>query len=870
MGWTLDGRLRIAVRHVRWLVLALAALTGVERQAPALHAASPKAGSLSANQPVPPPPLQAAQGPQAVLQRYCVTCHNQRLKTAGLLIDALDITNVHANTDRWEQIVRKLRAETMPPPGSPRPDEAAYRSLAESLEQALDRAAADHPNPGRLTIHRLNRTEYVNAVRDLLALDINGRSFFPADDTGYGFDNIADVLSISPLLLERYLSAASKVSRLAVGDPTLAPSSEEYTVGKYFRQDDRRGEDLPFGSRGGIAVRHYFPVDGEYLLKVYLDRTYQGNVRGLAEAHRLEVRLNGERLGEFVVGGSDLDADPTGLRPGDPSRPRGAGRQRLTAEEIAERAAKIVEQAQVAGQRAEQDHSADAQLFVRFRARAGAALVGVSFAAQDSLHEGMRRPTLMITSYEYAGNTVGNPMVASIDIRGPFNVTGRGDTPSRRRIFTCRPTRAGGDEERCATRILARLAQQAYRRPVGDEDLRPLLTLFKSARRDRDFDAGIQAGLERILVSPSFLFRVVEPPAGTKPGSIFRLNDVQLASRLSFFLWSSLPDEELLEQATRGKLSDPLVFSRQVRRMVADSRSKALIDNFAGQWLLLRNLKLVTPDPYEFPDFDDNLRESLQRETELFLDSQLREDRSVVELLTANYTFLNERLAEHYGVPGVYGSHFRRMTWRDDTRHGLLGHGSILTVTSYPNRTAPTIRGKFLLENILGTPPPPPPPNVPPLQENAAKEASRSVRERLEQHRSNPACAGCHRNMDPLGFALENFDALGRYRTTDGDAPVDPVGVMPNGRPLDGPSSLRHALVANPEQFVETFVEKLLTYALGRGVEPYDRAAVRQIVRKSATQDYRWSAVISAIVDSLPFRAAVAERPSGPSAATRQ
>ncbi len=893
---------------VAFALLAVASLGWLTSGVPALHAsfrppeAEPRVRAAVGAQGTGQTPTLFAAGvdQRAVLTRYCVTCHNERLKTAGLMLDTLDVTNVGPHADRWEQVVRKLRAGSMPPPGAPRPDPATYRALAGSLEQALDRVAADHPNPGKLTIHRLNRTEYVNAVRDLLALDIDGRSLFPADDTGYGFDNIADVLSVSPLLLERYLSAAGKIARLAVGDPAAPPTSQEYTVGKYFRQDDRRSGDLPFGSRGGLAVRHYFPVDGEYLLKVYLDRTYQGNVRGLAEQHRLEVRVNGEVLDSFAVGGTDLDAEGNPVRPqasattpqnrnGTPdqqrqsppsasdlatenrsqsSRPQAAGRQRLTTEEIAERAAKIVQQAQISGQRAEQDHSADAQLFVRFPAKAGPALVGVSFVAHDTLHEGMRRPTLMITSYEYAGNTVGDPMVASIDIRGPYNVTGRGDTPSRRRIFLCRPARSG-DEERCAVRILTRLARQAYRRPVGDDDIRPLVEFFRSGRRERDFDAGIQAALERLLVSPAFLFRVVDPPAGTRPGATYRLNDVQLASRLSFFLWSSLPDEELLEQASRGRLSDPVVFGRQVRRMIADPRAKALIDNFAGQWLLLRNLKLATPDPYEFPDFDDNLRESLQRETELFLESQIHEDRSIIELLTANYTFINERLARHYGVPNVYGSHFRRITWTDEKRRGLLGQGSILTVTSYPNRTAPTIRGKFLLENILGTPPPPPPPNVPQLQENITKEPPRSVRGRLEQHRANPVCASCHRNMDPLGFALENFDALGRYRTTDGDSPVDPVGVMPDGTALDGPESLRKALVARPEQFVETFTEKLLTYALGRGVEAYDRPTVRQIVRRAASHDYRWSAVIIAIAESLPFRATVADAPAARTAANR-
>jgi len=672
------------------------------------------------------------------------------------------------------------------------------------------------------------------------------------------------VLSLSPLLLERYLTAAGRISRLAVGDPTQAPVSQEYAVGKYFRQDDRRSEDLPFGSRGGLVVHHYFPVDGEYLLKVYLDRTYQGNVRGLAEQHQLEVRINGERIETFAVGaGADGDSKTSAAgstSATDPRPPAASGRVRLTPEQIAQRAADIVQQAQVSGQRAEQDHSADAHLFVRFRAKAGPATVAVSFVADDALHEGMRRPTLMITSYEYAGNTVGNPLVASIDLRGPYNATGRGDTPSRRRIFQCRP--AGADNEGCATQIIGRLARQAYRRPVTRDDLAPLIAFFREGQRGRDFDAGIQAAIERMLVSPSFLFRTIEPPAPAAPGSVFRIDDLTLASRLSFFLWSSIPDERLLDLAARAKLSDRTVLEREVRRMLADRRASSLVSNFAGQWLMLRNLRLLTPDPYEFPDFDDNLREALQRETELFLESQLREDRSVVDLLTANYTFLNERLAKHYGIPGIYGSRFRRVTLDGEERRGLLGQGSILTLTSYPNRTAPTIRGKFLLENILGTPPPPPPPNVPELQANASGAPPRTVRERLEQHRTNPVCASCHRNMDPLGFALENFDALGRYRTTDGASPVDPNGVMPDGTRLNGPVTLRQALVADPSQFASTVTERLLTYALGRGVEYYDRPVVRRIVRESAASGYRWSALILGIAESLPFRNAVADGPS--------
>jgi hypothetical protein len=801
-----------------------------------------------------------------VLDRHCVTCHNGRLKTAGLELDAMNVDDVARDAARWEQVVKKLRSGAMPPPGSPRPDHATYERLVASIEGALDRAAAARPNPGRLTVHRLNRTEYANAVRDLLALDIDPRAFFPADDTGYGFDNIADVLSVSPLLLERYVTAAGRVSRLAVGDVTMSASSQTYTAGKYIRQDERRSEELPFGSRGGLAVQHYFPVDGEYILKVYLDRTYQGNVRGLAEPHQLEVRLDGKLIGAFRVGGPEPTPAPDpNARAGSPPPPP---TRRLTPEQIAERAARIVEQAQFVGQLAEQDHTADAHLFVRFAAKAGPALIGASFVATDTLHEGARRPTLMITSYEYAGNTVGSPLVASVDIRGPYNVTGLGDTPSRRRIFTCRPApqARAEQEERCATEILRRLTRHAYRRPVGADDLKPLVDRFKAGRREKDFDGGIQLAIERMLVSPAFLFRVVEPTGPRTAAGTYRLTDLQLASRLSFFLWSSLPDDELLDLAERGKLSDPKVFPQQVRRMLADSHASSLVSNFAGQWLMLRNLKLATPDPYEFPEFDDNLREALQQETTLFIESQLREDRPVAELLTADYTFVNERLARHYGIENVYGSHFRRITWSDAKRHGLLGHGSLLTITSYPNRTAPTIRGKFLLENILGTPPPPPPPDVPQLEESSARRP-RSVRERLEQHRSNPVCASCHRNMDPLGLALEHFDALGRYRTLDGGAPIDASGVMPDGSKLDGPTSLREALVARREQFIETVTEKLLTYALGRGVEYYDRPAIRQIVRTAAANGHRWSDLVRGIAESLPFRMAIDERPSQAAAA---
>ena len=773
----------------------------------------------------------SAQPPddRALLARYCVGCHNDRTLTAGVSLQGVDLDRVGehaAEVELWEKVVRKLRARAMPPAGRPRPGEAEYEGFVARLEAAIDAAAAARPNPGRRpAVHRLNRAEYANAVRDLLALDVDTRALLPADDSGYGFDNIADVLSVSPMLTERYLSAARKISRLAVGDPNLAPATEIFTVDKYLKQDGRVSDDLPFGSRGGLAVRHTFPVDGEYVVKIYLSRTYDGRLRGLADRHELEVRLDGALVRTLTVGGPVRDA---------------AG----------------------AEQRRDYRNSADDGQEVRFTAPAGPHLLAVTFVDQAAVLEGMRRPHYAVTSYEYAGDQTLDPGIGRVELRGPYNVTGRGDTPSRRAVFVCRPPAdaapSGPEETACARRILGKLGRRAFRRPVADRDLDMLLGFFRLGRETGDFDAGIEMALRRVLVSPDFLFRRERDPAGVAAGAAYPVSEHELAARLSFFLWSSIPDDELLDLAERGALREAGVLEAQVARMLADPRSASLVENFGGQWLYLRNMALVAPDPYAFADFDANLRQAMARELALFLDRQIRQDRSVLELLTSDETFVNQRLAEHYGIPNVYGNHFRPVALDGalSPRRGLLGKGSVLTVTSYAHRTSPVVRGKWLLENILGSPPPPPPPDVPALAENDDRgEPPRSVRERLEAHRENPACAGCHRVMDPLGFALENFDAIGRWRTvTEAGTPVDAAGELVDGTPVDGPESLAAALLKRPDNFVTTVTEKLLTYGLGRGAEYYDAPAVRRIVREAKNDDYRWSAVIAGIVRSVPFQ----------------
>jgi mono/diheme cytochrome c family protein len=761
-----------------------------------------------------------APGPyRAVLDKYCVGCHNQGLKTAGLALDTLDLDRVGPDAPMWEKVVTKLRSRSMPPVGRPRPDEATYNAFASSLEAALDQAGAANPNPGRPQIHRLNRIEYTYAIRDLLGLEIDGAALLPGDDSGYGFDNIADVLSLSPALLDRYMLAATKIARLAIGDSFMRPTVQTYRLSPALLQNDQMSDDLPLGSRGGLAVRHYFPVDGEYVFKIVLQRDYANGIRGLGVKDRIELRLDRTRVKLFTVG-ADGPRAPWMVVP-NPTM---------------------------------YEQTADDPLTSRIPVRAGARLIAVSFEKKSTLTEGIFEPRLGVRTFEFAGDKDADMAVDSIRISGPYDAIGTPDTPSRRRIFVCYPT-ARGQEEPCAKKILSALARRAYRRPATDEDVQTLLGFYRTGRTN-GFDAGIELAVRALLVDPDFLLRIEHDPAGSPAGSVYQISDIELASRLSFFLWSSVPDEPLLDLAVRRNLSDRAVLEQQVRRMLNDPRSEALVTNFVAQWLYIRNMREVAPDPDQFPTFDENLREAFQRETELFVDSQRREDLSVIELLTANYTYLNERLARHYGVPNVYGNRFRRVTVGDDRRVGLLGHGSILTVTSYAHRTAPTLRGKWVLENLLGAPPPPPPANVPSLEENSEAQGKRlSVRDRLEQHRKNPVCASCHARMDPLGFALENFDAVGAWRTTtEANTPIDASGALPGGITFDGPEGLRDMLLKHREEFATTVTEKLLTYALGRGVESYDRPAIRQIMRRAASTDYKWSAIIVGIVESMPFQ----------------
>jgi cytochrome c5 len=750
-------------------------------------------------------PQQSTSGSdsqRALLDRYCVTCHNQKTQTAGLLLDKADLANVPAHAELWEKVIRKVRAGSMPPAGMPRPDAAAADAFATWLETAIDRAAAAAPNPGRPVLHRLNRTEYGNAIRDLLAVEIDPASLLPADDSSFGFDNMSNVLSISPALMERYIAAAGKISRLAVGDPSVGPAEQTYHVKVDLSQDDHI-EGLPIGTRGGVLLRHNFPVDGEYVIKIGMLKDTGDDLFGAtAQGEQMEVLVNGERVKLFPMNPKIVAAD--GL------------------------------QARVAVKAGLQ------QLGVDFIKR--------SYAPGDDLFQPIWRTTIDVTDQK------GLPHVSTVSIKGPYNVTGAGDTPSRRRLFTCHPATAG-EEVSCARKILSAVARRAYRRPVSDSDMESLLGFYQQGRNQGDFDRGIEMGIRRILASPQFVFRFERDPANIAPDSPYRLSDLELASRLAFFLWSSLPDDELLQVAAQGKLKDSAVLQQQTRRMLADARSESLATNFGGQWLLLRNLANWVPNGELFPQFDDNLRQSMQRETELFLESVIREDRSVLDLLSADYTFVNERLARHYGIPNIYGSQFRRITLASDERRGLLGQASILTVTSLATRTAPVQRGKWILESVLGTPPNPPPANVPPLKENTADSKPHSVRELMEQHRANPPCAGCHKILDPPGFALENFDAVGAWREiSETGAPIDASGVLGDGSKVNGPASLRQAILSRPNLFAGTLTEKLLTYALGRGVEYYDMPAVRAIVRDAARNGYRFSSIIEGIVRSTPFQ----------------
>ncbi len=785
-----------------------------------------------------------AQTPQAVIDRYCVTCHNQRLRTAGLVLDGLDASKPDAKPEVWERVAARLRAGSMPPSGRPRPDGSTYQAVAHWFETEIDRAWVAHPNPGRINaIQRLNRTQYNNAVRDLLALDVDVKPLLPGDETADGsFDNFADVLTVSTAHLERYLSVARQLTRLATGLPPARPGFDTYAIPLHVVQEDRQSEDLPFGSRGGIAIPYNFPVDGEYLIKVRLRRQYQDYLMGMGWPQQLDVRLDGKLLKRFTVGGDAKGRAAASSYAGD-GEPNFAGDPSWE------------EYMQVSG---------DAGLEVRIRVGAGPRIVGVSFVRELWEPEGLPQPEQrgrVLTNDEVY---MGYASVGRVDVAGPYKASGPAkDTPSRRAIFVCQP-RHVSEEVACATKVLSRMARLAYRRPVTPSDVSTLLEFFAAGRREEgSFDAGIQYALERVLVDPDFLLQVHRDPSSVRASAsasaaeAYRLSDLEVASRLSFFLWSSIPDEALLDLAERGQLTKPAVLEQQVRRMLADRRAPdALMDGFAAQWLNLRRLGDVVVHPDVYPSFDDSLLEAFKKETELFVTSTIVEDRSVLDLLRANYTFVNERLARHYGILGIYGSRFRRVTLTDpDQRGGLLGEGALLATTSYPERTSPVLRGKWLLDNIFGQPVPPPPPGVnTTLPDVKAGTLPPTIRERLAQHRQNPVCSSCHSLIDPPGFALENFDAIGGWRTIDESGkPVDAKGTTVSGQEIDGLSGLRKLLLAQPGRFPGTMTEKLMAYALGRRLEYFDRPTVRRIVSDAAANDYRWSSIVLGIVRSPTF-----------------
>jgi mono/diheme cytochrome c family protein len=735
----------------------------------------------------PVPAAPALPAVQTVVDRYCVTCHNARAKAGGLSIEGLDLAQAGRQPQTWEKVVRKVRTGMMPPAGAPRPDRATLDGLAAVVEATIDRAAAAAPNPGAPGLHRLNRAEYGNAVRDLLDLPIDAAALLPGDDSSEGFDNMASVLSVSPALMQAYVTAAAKISRLAVGDPTTSADLTTYLPPRGLSQATHR-EGLPLGTRGGILVQHVFPLDAEYEFRV---GRAGGGLFGLAPVggdDEVEITLNGERV--QLVGRT---------------APRGG---------------------------------------IRLKIPAGPQTIGVAVVRRANARG-------VDDMFSELANTAG---VTNLTINGPLNPTGPGDTPSRRRIFSCRPAVAS-EEVPCARRILSTLATRAMRRPVSQTDpaVETLLGFFESGRKLRGFDAGIQYALARVLVDPQFIYRFEKEPAGLRAGAVYRISDLELASRLSFFLWSSIPDEELLGLAATRRLADPAVLEQQTRRMLADARSRALLDNLAGQWLQLRQLDEVAPGTKEF---DGNLRYAFKRETELLFETIVRDDRSILDLIDADYTHVDERLARHYGIPNIRGSRFRRVALEDGARRGLLGHGSLLTVTSAGNRTSPVKRGKWILENLLGAPVPSPPPGVETnLAESVAHDAKpTSLRQRLEQHRANPSCASCHAVMDPIGFSLENFDLIGKWRDADGGVPVNAAARLVDGTPLNGPASLRQALVGRREALVSTAAEKLLTYAVGRRLEYFDMPAVRAIVRNAAGNDNRFSSLVTGIVKSAPFQ----------------
>ena len=771
------------------------------------------------------------------INQYCLACHNDSLSTADVSFQNLDLSEVSNHGALQEKVLSQLRNRRMPPMEMPKPSEAVYNELVSWLESEIDELAATAPNPGRTdTFHRINRAEYANSVRDLLNIDVDVEELLPADDIdAYGFDNMADVLTVSPALMERYLSAARKTARLAIGEEPLGPVSQIYEVPILLNQNDRMSDDLPFGSRGGVAMDHYFPVAGQYDLSLRLHRNYVNYIRGMGSQHEIEVRLDGKLIQSFAIGGQEPDVLQA---------PASYGGNQF-------------------GDREWEEYMlfADSNLRLRFEAEPGPHIVGLSFVRRFTEPEGVLQPPQSVFAAAINEMRDGDAAIEQAQITGPFDAAGPGDTPSRRAIFVCTPASNDlGSEEVCATEILSGLANRAYRRPLEQTDIDTLMDFYRIGRGDGQsgFDAGIQLAVERILISPDFLFRVEQDPLNVAPETDYELSDLELASRLSFFLWSSIPDEELLSIAERGELQNPDILEAQTQRMLGDPRSSALVKNFASQWLYLRNLRSLVPDAVEFPEFDENLRNAFRQESELYFESLLRDDRSVLDLLGAGYTYVNERLAKHYGIEGVYGSHFRRVDLEGELaqqRGGILGQGSLLTATSYANRTSPVLRGKWVLTNILGTPPPPPPADVPDLPENGADGQPATIRDRMIQHREDPNCAVCHLPMDPLGLALENFDAVGRWRDTgEANLAIDASGQLPNGTAFYGLNGLRNILLDRSDEFAGTVTEKLFAYAIGRPPEYFDKPTVRMITRSAALDNYSWSSIIMGIVKSAPFR----------------
>lgn len=779
-----------------------------------LYAAPPQSGMPQAGA-----AAQAATPQRALLDKYCVTCHNQKSRIAGLMLDKMDLERVPQDAEVWEKAIRKLRGGMMPPLGMPRPTPEATESLASWLADSIDQAAKANKNPGSIAVHRLNRTEYGNAIRELLGLEINPAKLLPEDDTSDGFDNVASVLKVSPSFLEQYLTAADQISALAVGDPSAPPLSSAYKPSNALSQL-QHVEGLPLGTRGGFAVTHNFPLDGEYIFNIGFHRNAI-YIEGLEYEHKVILTLDGAQVFAGSLGG---EAD-----------------NKAQDQNLAEATEKIMSRFRN----------------IHLNVKAGPHTVAVTFVDHDFAEsEEKLQPFNREHDYYQAkssGSEVGIPTLGRLDVTGPYKPTGPGDTPSRRKIFICHPQKEA-EEVPCARKILTEIERKAFRRPVTDRDLETSLSFYQKGRNGANFEAGIENALTYVLASPSFLYRAESDPANAVPGSVHPITDLEFASRLSFFLWSSPPDDELLKLAAQNKLRDPATLRKQTLRMLADSKAEALSKNFADQWWTVRNLEGIEPDLDEFPNFDANLKQALTREAELFFGSIVRENRSVLDLLTADYTFVNERLALHYGIPNVRGDQFRRVTLEDPQRWGLLGKGGVLMATSYANRTSPVLRGKWILENVLGTPPAAPPPDVPALKENVPGVKAQSVRQILEQHRANPACATCHRIMDPLGFSLEVFDVTGAYRTSDHGNPVDSSGQLADGTKVNGPVALREALMKHPQQFVGVLTERLLQYGLGRTVAYYDMPTVRDIVRQTAPDNYRFSSVVLAVVQSTPFQ----------------